>query len=50
MTLYFDETPNLSTIAEYSDIGKAAKVGLFGIFGTGDLIKTWKCNNCGSKC
>lgn len=24
-------------------------IGLFGIFGAGDLGKTWKCNNCGSK-
>ena len=28
---------------------KAAKVSLFGIFGAGDLGKTWQCENCGSK-
>jgi hypothetical protein len=38
-----------TNLSKISNIGKAAKVGLFGIFGAGDLGKTWKCNNCGSK-
>ena len=37
---------NLSKI---SNIGKATKIGVFGIFGAGDLGKTYKCNNCGSR-
>ena len=40
------QSTNLSKI---STVGKAAKIGLFGIFGAGDIGKTWKCNNCGSK-
>lgn len=28
---------------------KAAKISVFGIFGAGDLGKTWRCENCGSK-
>lgn len=28
---------------------KAAKISVFGIFGAGDLGKTWQCENCGSK-
>lgn len=38
-----------TNLHKISSVGKAAKVGLFGIFGAGDLGKTWKCNNCGSK-
>ena len=38
-----------TNLSKLSAIGKAAKVGFFGIFGAGDLGKTWKCNNCGSK-
>ena len=37
------------SLSKISNVGKAASVGLFGIFGAGDLGKTWKCNNCGSK-
>lgn len=40
------QSTNLSKI---SSLKKAAKVGLFGIFGAGDIGKTWKCNNCGSR-
>lgn len=40
------QSTNLSKI---SAVKKATKVGLFGIFGAGDIGKTWKCNNCGSK-
>ena len=36
-------------LSKISGMKKAAKVGFFGIFGAGDLGKTWKCNNCGSK-
>lgn len=40
---------NSTNLSKISNIGKAAKIGIFGIFGAGDLGKTWKCNNCGSK-
>lgn len=40
---------NSTDLSKISNIGKAAKIGMFGIFGAGDLGKTWKCNNCGSK-
>ena len=30
-------------------VKKATKIGLFGLFDAGDIGKTWKCNNCGSK-
>lgn len=36
-------------LTKISTVGKVAKVGFFGIFGAGDIGKTWKCNNCGSK-
>lgn len=36
-------------LSKISSTKKVAKVGLFGIFGAGDIGKTWKCNNCGSK-
>lgn len=36
-------------LSKISATKKATKVGLFGIFGAGDIGKTWKCNNCGSK-
>lgn len=40
------QSTNLSKI---TNARKAGKIALFGIFGAGDLGKTWKCNNCGSK-
>lgn len=40
------QSANLSRI---SSLKKATKIGLFGIFGAGDIGKTWKCNNCGSR-
>ena len=40
------QSTNLSKI---TNTRKAGKIALFGIFGAGDLGKTWKCNNCGSK-
>lgn len=40
------QSTNLSKI---STTHKAGKIALFGIFGAGDIGKTWKCNNCGSK-
>lgn len=40
------QSTNLSKI---STTHKAGKIALFGIFGAGDISKTWKCNNCGSK-
>lgn len=36
-------------LSKISTVKKATKIGLFGIFGAGDIGKTWKCNNCGSK-
>ena len=36
-------------ITKISGVTKAAKVGAFGIFGSGDIGKTYKCRNCGSK-
>lgn len=36
-------------LSKISGAKKAIKIGLFGIFGAGDLGKTWKCENCGSK-
>ena len=38
-----------TNLSKISGMKKAAKIGFFGIFGAGDLGKTWKCNNCGSK-
>ena len=38
-----------ANLSKISTLKKASKVGLFGIFGAGDIGKTWKCNNCGSK-
>lgn len=40
------QSTNLSKI---STTHKAGKIALFGIFGAGDIGKTWKCNNCGSR-
>lgn len=40
------QSTNLSKISVFK---KATKIGLFGIFGAGDVGKTYKCNNCGSK-
>lgn len=36
-------------IYKVSIVKKATKIGLFGLFGAGDIGKTWKCNNCGCK-
>lgn len=38
-----------TNLSKISSLKKATKIGLFGIFGAGDVGKTWKCNNCGSK-
>ena len=38
-----------TNLSKISSVTKAAKIGMFGIFGAGDIGKTWKCNNCGSK-
>lgn len=40
---------NSTNLSKISNLKKAGKIGLFGIFGAGDIGKTWKCNNCGSK-
>lgn len=40
---------NSTNLSKISTIKKATKIGLFGIFGAGDIGKTWKCNNCGSR-
>ena len=53
----FQEQPNIpkcpicqsTDLAKISTAKKAGKIILFGIFGAGDVGKTWKCNNCGSK-
>ena len=42
-------TCNSTNLSKISNVKKATKIGLFGIFGAGDIGKTWKCNNCGSK-
>lgn len=38
-----------TNLSKISTVKKATKVGLFGLFGAGDVGKTWRCNNCGSK-
>lgn len=38
-----------SNLEKISTVTKATKIGFFGIFGMGDLSKTWKCKNCGSR-
>jgi len=38
-----------SSISKISNVGKIVKVGAFGILGSGDLGKTWKCESCGCK-
>lgn len=40
---------NSTSLSKISNVGKVAKIGAFGILGAGDLGKTWKCNNCGTK-
>ena len=37
---------NLSKI---SNVGKAAKIAMIGVWGAGDLGKQWRCNSCGYK-
>lgn len=36
-------------LTQISTVKKAAKVATFGIYGAGDIGKTWRCNNCKSK-
>ena len=36
-------------LSKISTVKKAAKIELFGLFGAGDLGKTWRCDNCGGK-
>lgn len=36
-------------LSKISSVWKAARIGLFGIFGADDIGKTWECNNCGCK-
>lgn len=38
-----------TNLSKISTVKKATKIGLFGIFGAGDIGKTYKCNNCGSR-
>lgn len=38
-----------TSLTKISKTGSFLKVYAFGIFGAGDIGKTWKCNNCGSK-
>lgn len=38
-----------ANLSKISTVTKATKIGLFGIFGAGDIGKTWKCKNCGSR-
>lgn len=40
---------NSTNLLKISTVKKATKIGLFGIFGAGDVGKTYKCNNCGSR-
>ena len=40
------QSTNLSRL---SSLGKALKVGIFGLYGADDFGKTYKCNHCGSK-
>ena len=46
IAMLLTQSTNLSKISTFK---KATKIGLFGIFGAGDIGKTWKCNDCGSK-
>lgn len=36
-------------LSKISSVWKAARIGLFGMFGADDIGKTWECNNCGCK-
>lgn len=36
-------------LSKYKSFEKALKMAAFGIFGMGDIGKTYMCNNCGSK-
>lgn len=36
-------------LTQISTVKKVAKVATFGIYGAGDIGKTWQCNNCKSK-
>lgn len=38
-----------ANLSKISTVTKATKIGLLGIFGAGDIGKTWKCKNCGSR-
>ena len=40
---------NSKDLVRISELGKALKVGFFGLRGADDLGKTWECQNCGSK-
>ena len=40
---------NSTNLVRISELGKALKVGFFGLRGADDLGKTWECQNCGSK-
>lgn len=37
---------NITTI---SNVGKVVKIAAFGVWGSGDLGKKWRCNSCGYK-
>ncbi|MCQ2498679.1 MAG: hypothetical protein MJ133_06800 [Lachnospiraceae bacterium] len=37
------------SVSKISNVGKIAKVYAFGLYGAGDLGKTYKCNICGCK-
>lgn len=38
-----------TNLTKISTTSKAVKIATFGIYGAGDIGKTWKCNDCGSK-
>lgn len=38
-----------TNLTKISSTSKAVKIATFGLLGAGDVGKTWKCNNCGSK-
>lgn len=38
-----------NNLSKISNLGKAAKIALIGVWGAGDLGKQWRCNSCGYK-
>ena len=40
---------SVNTFKKITGTRKAMKIGLFGLFGAGDLGKTYQCGQCGAK-